>query len=144
MLKKENSNVFVRPSKLKPLQCNVLLLCLSEEKRTCEVPLFFRMFLKTFIHETMLSAIFQESASFRSRRFPKLRIASFSEEPKRILQKSLGSSENRMTKRMGFYKKRSEVCEVYRTVFGRRVPTEWDFIFYQLYRFQKMPKRIRP
>ena len=30
------------------------------------------------------------------------------------------------------------------TVFGRRVPKEWDFIFYQLYRFQKMPKRIRP
>ena len=35
---------------------------------------------------------------------------------------------------------KSELKSAKSTVFGRRVPKEWDFIFYQLYRFQKMPK----
>ena len=113
--KNENSNVVVRPSKLKPLQCNVLLLCPSQEKRICEVPLFFRMFLKTIIHETMLSGIFQMFASFKSRRFPKLRISTvFRRAQKNTSKISRKSTENRMTKRMGFYEKRSEVCKVYR------------------------------
>ena len=91
MLKNENSNVVVRPSELKALQSNVLLLCQSQEKRICEVSLFFRMFLKTFIHETMLSAIFQKSASSGAEGFRSLGSLPFSEEPKRIRQKSLGS-----------------------------------------------------
>ena len=43
-----------------------------------------------------------------------------------------------MPKRMGDLKSAKS------TVFGRRVPEEWHLIFYQLYRFQKMPKRIHP
>ena len=43
-----------------------------------------------------------------------------------------------MTKRMGLCKKRSEVSEVYR--FGRMVPKEWYFMFYQVYRFRRRPK----
>ena len=48
MLKNENSNVVVRPSELKPLQCNVLLLCQSQEKRICEVSLFFSNIFENF------------------------------------------------------------------------------------------------
>ena len=44
MLKNENSNVVVRQSELKPLHCNVLLLCQSQEKRICERSLFFECF----------------------------------------------------------------------------------------------------
>ena len=95
MLKNENSNVIVRLRELKPLQCNVLLLCQSQEKRICEVSLFFRMFLKTFIHETMLSAIFQKPASSGAESFRSLGSLPFSEEPKRIRQKSLGSLPKR-------------------------------------------------
>ena len=47
-----------------------------------------------------------------------------------------------MTKRMGFIK--SDLKSAKSTVSGRMVPKEWDFVFYQLYRFQKMPKGIRP
>ena len=111
MRKTENSNVVVRPSELKPLQCNVLLLCQTQEKRICDVSSFFRMFLKTLI---MLSGIFQivqMFASFRSRRFPKLRISTiFRRAQKNTSKISRKSIENRMTKRMGFYKKRSVVC----------------------------------
>ena len=139
----ENSNVFVRPSELKPLQWNVLLLCQSQEKRICEVTLFFRMFLKTFIHETILSGIFQKSASFRSRRFLKPRISTVFRRAQMNTSKiSRKSTENRMTKKWAFIK--SDLKSAKSIVFGRRVPKEWDFIFYQLYRFQKMPKRIRP
>ena len=41
ILKKESSNVVVRPSELKPLQYKVLLLCQSREKRICKVTFFF-------------------------------------------------------------------------------------------------------
>ena len=40
-------NVVFRPSELKTLQYNVVLLC-HQEKRICKVSLFFRMFSKTF------------------------------------------------------------------------------------------------
>ena len=141
--KNENSNVVVRPSELKPLQRNVFLLCQSQEKRICEVPLFFRMFLKTSIHETRLPGIFQKFACFRSRRFPKPRISTvFRRAQKNASKISRKSTESRMTKRMGFHK--SDLKSAKSTIFGRRVPIEWDFIFYQVYLFQKIPKRIRP
>ena len=84
-----------------------------------------------------------KSASFRSRRFPTPRIPTvFRRAQKNTSQISRKFTKNRMTKRMGFYK--SNLKSAKSTVFGRRVPKEWDFIFYQLYRFQKMPKIIRP
>ena len=49
------------------------------------------MFLKTFIHETVLSAIFQKPASSGAEGFRSLGSLPFSEEPKRIRQKPLGS-----------------------------------------------------
>ena len=133
----------VRKSELKPLQCNLLLLCQFQEKRICEVSLFFRMFLRTFIHETMLSTIFIKSASFSSRRFPKHQISTvFRRAQKNTSKISRKSTEKRMNKEWAFIK--SDLKSAKSTVFGRRVPKEWDFIFYQLYRFQKMPKRIPP
>ena len=38
---------------------------------------------------------------------------------------------------------KSDLKSAKSTIFGRGVPKEWDLIFYQLYRFQKMPSRIR-
>ena len=46
--------------------------------------------LKTFIHQTMLSVIFQKSASSGAEGFRHRGSLPFSEEPKRIRQKSLG------------------------------------------------------
>ena len=101
------------------------------------------MFLKTFIHETMLSAIFQKSASSGAEGFRSLGSLPFSEEPKRIRQKSLGSlPKTEWPKEWAFIK--SDLKSAKSTVFGSREPKEWDFIFYELYSFQKMPKRIRP
>ena len=106
----------------------------------------YRCFLdvfETFNHETMLSGIFQKSASFRSRRFPKSRISTvFRRAQKNTSKISRKSTENRMAIEWACIK--SDLKFAKSTVFGRRVPKEWDFIFYQLYRFQKMPKRIRP
>ena len=39
----ESSNVVVRPSELKPLQCSALLLCRSQEKRIYNTSLYFQM-----------------------------------------------------------------------------------------------------
>ena len=75
----------------------------------------------------------------RSRRFPKPRISTvFRTAQKNISQISRKSTENRMTKRMGFYKKRSAVCEAYR--FGRRVPKEWDLSSTNSTIFRRCPK----
>ena len=65
--------------------------------------LVFRMFLKTFIHETMLSALFQKSASSGVEGFRSLGSLPFSEEPKRIRQKSLGSLPNQNDQKNGLF-----------------------------------------
>ena len=75
-----------------------------------------------FIRETMLSVIFRKSDSFRRGRFPKPRIFTIS----RRAQKSTSiisrkSTENRMTKGMGFY---SDLKSVRSTAFGRMVPED--------------------
>ena len=78
----------------------------------------------------------------QNRRFPKPRISTvFRRAQKNTSIISRKSTENRVTKR-SFYKNDRTFAKS--TVFGRTVPKEWDLIFYQPYRFQKMPKSIRP
>ena len=136
MLKNENSNVVFRLSELKPLRCNVLLLCpyAHPKRKNLRSTIVFSNVFENFKSQTMLSGIL---------RFPKLRISTgFRRAQKYTSKISRKSTENRMTKGIGFIK--SDLKSAKSTVFGRRVPKEWDFIFYQLYRFQKMPKRILP
>ena len=90
-LKNESSNVFVRPSELKPLQCNVLLLCQSQEKRMCKLSLFFRMFLKTFsfmknslchlsnVCQLQAQKVFVASDPYRFQKSPKEYVKNLSE-----------------------------------------------------------------
>ena len=72
---------------------NVLSLCQSQEreKNLQSVIVFSNVFENFFIQETMFSAIFEKSASFRSRRFPKPRISAVFRRTKIICQKSLRS-----------------------------------------------------
>ena len=93
---------------------------IPRKKNLQSVIAFSNVFENFFIHKTMLSAILQKSASFRSRRAPKPRISTvFRKAQMNASKASRKSTENRMTKRMGFYKKRSEVQ-------GRACPTEDD------------------
>ena len=39
---------------------------------------------------------------------------------------------------------KNDLKSVKATVLGRVEPTEWDLSFYQLYHFQKIPRRKRP
>ena len=137
----ESSNVVVRPSEFESLQYNVLLSCKIPKEKNLQSVIFSNVFGYFFIHETILSAICSKSASFRSRRFPKPRFSTVLRRAQRntsILSRK--STENGMTKRMGFYK---NYLKSAKSVFARMIPKEGDIIFYQLYRFQKMPKRIR-
>ena len=86
------------------------------------------VFENFFIHETMLSKPRIFTAFRRAQRNTSI-----------ISRKS---TESRMTNRMGFYKNYLKSAKS--TKFGRMVPREWEIIFYQLYRFQKMSRRMRP
>ena len=103
-LKNENSNVVVRKSELKPLQCNVLLLCpgryryslylpgYANPKRTesakchCFSNVFENFHSRNDALCCDLRSLPASGAGFRS-----LGSLPFSEEPKRIRQKSVGS-----------------------------------------------------
>ena len=100
--KNENSNDVVRPSELN--HCNTMYFCYANPKiKESAKYHFFRMFFKTLIHEIMLPGIFQMFASFRSRRFPKLRISTVFRRAQENMSKiSRKSTENRMTKKNGF------------------------------------------
>ena len=122
-----------------------MFFCYANPKRkeSAKCHCFSNVFENILIYETMFSAIFQKFASFRSRRFPKPRISTvFRRAQKNTSKVSRKSTENRKTKEWAFIQ--NDLKSVKSTVFGRRMPKEWDLIFYQLYRFQKMPKRIRP
>ena len=74
------------------LQYNVLSLCQYQEQRICKVSLFFRMFLKTFPFTKQCSLrSFKSLSASGAEGFRSLGSLPFSEEPKRIRQKSLGS-----------------------------------------------------
>ena len=111
----ESSNVVLRWANWS--HCNALYFCYANPKRK-EFTIFhsiFECFANFFIHETRLFAISRKSTSFRSRRFPRPRKSTvFRRAQKNTSKISRQSTENRMTKRTGFYKKWSEVCEVYR------------------------------
>ena len=64
-----------RPSELKPLQCNVLLLCQSQEKRICEVSLFFSNVFENFLSRNNALCDLSKVCQLRSRRLPKPRIS---------------------------------------------------------------------
>mgnify|MGYP007061988235 CR=1 FL=1 len=103
-------------SELKPLQCTVLFLCKMQIPIEKNLILFSNV-LRTFsfTKQGSLRAISRKSTSFRSRRFPRPRkFTVFTRAQKNTSKIDRKSTENRMTKRMGFYKKWSEVCEVYR------------------------------
>ena len=86
-----------------------------KKKESTESHCFLYVFENFIIHETRLSAIFRKPASFRSRRFPKPRISTVFRISQKITSiTSRESTENRMTKRMSFHRKTSEVCDVYR------------------------------
>ena len=104
--------VVVRPSEMKSY-CNIIYFAYAKPKRNkfAKCHCFSNGFENILIHDTMLSAIFRKSACFRSRRYPKPRISTvFRRAQKNASKISRRSTKNRMTKRMGFYKMRSEVC----------------------------------
>ena len=96
------------------MQCT-FVMPIPREKNLQSV-IVFRMFLKTFsFAKQCFLRSFESLQAPEAEGFQILGSLPFSEEPKRIRQKiSRKSTENRMTKRMGFHKKRSEVCKVYR------------------------------
>ena len=86
------------------VQCT-FVMPIPREKNLQSFIVFPNVFEKFFIHETMLSAIFYKSASCRSRRFPMPRISTvFRRAQKNTSKIYRKSTENRMTKRIGFYK----------------------------------------
>ena len=92
------------PERIRP-QCT-FVMPIPREKNLQSVMGFSNVFENFFIHETMLSAIFHKFASFSSRRFPKPQISTvFRRAQKNTSKISRKSTENRMTKRMSFYKK---------------------------------------
>ena len=114
----------------------------AKEKNLQSFIVFWNV-LKTFPFTKQCSLRSFKSLPASGAGFRSLGSLPFSEEPKRIRQKSLGSlPETESPKERAFIK--SDLKSANSTVFGRRVPKEWDFIFYQFYRSQKMPKRIRP
>ena len=132
-----------RPSTLKPLQCTVLLLCKMQIPIEKNLILFLNVLQScSFTKQGSLQSLGSLPAS-GAEGFRGLGSLPFSEEPKRIRQKSLGSlPKTEWPKEWAFIK--NDLKSVKSTVFGRMAPKEWDFGSYQLYRFQKMPKRIRP
>ena len=89
MLKNENLNVVVRPSELKPLCCNVLSLWQLQEKRICEVSLFFSNVFENFHSRNNALCDLSKVCQLRSKGFQSLGSLPFTEKPKRIRQKSL-------------------------------------------------------
>ena len=109
-----------------PTGINVLLLFKAQEKRIYKVSFVISNVIENFIiHGSMLSAIFRKSASFKSRRFPKPWMSTvFRRAQKNTSIISRKSIENRMNKRIGFYKNDLKLAKS--TAFGRMAPTEWE------------------
>ena len=93
----------------------------------CKVSSFFRMFLKAFSFTKQCSLrSFKCLPASGAESFRSLGSLPFAEEPKRIRQKSLGSLlKTEWPKEWAFIK--SDLKSAKSTVFGRRVPKEWDF-----------------
>ena len=97
-----------------PIQCT-FVMPIPGGQNLQSIIVFSNVFEDFLIHETMLSPIFRTSARSKSRRLPKPRISTvFRRAQKNTCKISPKSTENRMTKRMDFYKNRYEGCEVYR------------------------------
>ena len=106
ILKVREFECCARLRELKPLQCIVLFYANPKRKEFTIFHSIFECFANFFIHETRLFAISRKSTSFRSRRFPRPRKSTvFRRAQKNTSKISRKSTENRMTKRMGFYKK---------------------------------------
>ena len=95
------------------MQCT-FVMPIPREKNLRSVIVFSNVF-ENFLSQNNSLCDLSKVCQLRSRRFPKPQITTVFRRAQNDTSKiSRKSTENSMTKRMGFHIKRSEVCEVYR------------------------------
>ena len=115
ILKERESECSCSAERIEAIAIQCTFVMESQRKKNLQNVIAISNVVENFIiHETMLSAIFYLSVSFRSRSFLKPRISTISRRAQKNTSKiSWKYSEKGMTRRMSFYKKRCEACEIY-------------------------------